>query len=152
MIICPHCGTPNDANARFCSACGRPIQDRVEIVQPEPDDEPPTMISSRDNLEEAQTLNVSHRPPGPPEAEQPYPYPPSASYSSPPNANSQGNSEGGGSKRTLIIVGGVMLLLLLCCCCCALTTVIGGALSDEEFWRELERELSMLSLTVAPFV
>lgn len=43
MAFCPDCGTRNDAAARFCKTCGRPMADVAEVNGPVPpvQDPPP---------------------------------------------------------------------------------------------------------------
>lgn len=36
MVYCPDCGTQNDANARFCTSCGRTLADVAEAAVPPP--------------------------------------------------------------------------------------------------------------------
>lgn len=36
MVYCPDCGTQNDANARFCTSCGRTLADVAAAAAPPP--------------------------------------------------------------------------------------------------------------------
>ncbi|MEW5959397.1 MAG: zinc ribbon domain-containing protein [Chloroflexota bacterium] len=136
---CPNCGAINEADARFCTECGTPLEDQSQPVMPPPaEDEADRTILSKGPLviEDAKTVSVTQADVAAAEVKIEVEKPSSPESKSPPPAKSD-SGQGLTSSRNLIIIAIVGLVLL--CCCCSILALVGAAGSGviEDITNEL---------------
>jgi hypothetical protein len=129
---CPHCGTKNEENARFCADCGAPLEG-----QGDEDSDRTIMSSVKQISEEAKTVAVSQDDlnkladdMAQAQDAEFEPEPASPPPSMPAGGSNNGQKSGFFTQRNIIIM--VVVLVALCLCCCVLAG-IGSSLSNVDF-------------------